>query len=293
MSDTETNPERQRLSMLEESRFLRTHDGPESLEARVGYTDPPTHISTFTGIGGFDLGFANAGFETLVAIEQDEDAADTYYLNCVNGDALDQDDPPTLMRRDIRKVATWEVLEAAGIGVGGVTAISGGPPCQGFSHIGERDEDDPRNELYLEMVRIVHQAKPVFFVMENVPGLATMHDGEAIIEVCENFAAGGYEVTWEKLDALDYGVPQHRERVFIIGERVDVMGFPEQGNPQFHMGAKPGEIRHPEFFRERHDLNPPDQTTFDAFGNDSETLDELIEQVIQKGEIPGKGDVHE
>jgi len=269
--------------MLKDSAFLGTHNGPESLQERIGYTDPPTHISTFTGIGGFDLGLANAGFETLVAIENDQHAADTYRLNCVSGDALDQDEPPVLMERDIRKVSTWEIFEAADIGVGGVTVVTGGPPCQGFSHIGERDADDPRNELYLEMARIVHQAKPVAFVMENVPGLATMHDGEAIMEVCETFAAGGYEVAWEKLDAADYGVPQHRERVFVIGQRVDVMGLPEEGNPQLHIGAKPGDIRHPEFFRERHDLTEPDQATLDAFGDDPETLDDLVEQVIQEG----------
>jgi DNA (cytosine-5)-methyltransferase 1 len=269
--------------MLEDSQFLGSHTGPESLQERIGYTDPLTHISTFTGVGGFDLGLSNAGFKTLVAIEENQEAADTYRLNCVNGDALDQDEPPVLMERDIRQISTWEILEAAGIGVGGVTVITGGPPCQGFSHIGKREEEDPRNELYLEMVRIVHQAKPVAFVMENVPGLATMHDGEAIQEVCENFAAGGYHVSWDKLDAADYGVPQHRERVFVLGKRVDVMGMPEQGNPQLHIGAKPGKIKHPEFFRERHDLNEPDQATLDAFADDPETLDEHIEQIIQEG----------
>lgn len=272
--------------MLEDSQFLGTHDGPQSIEERTGYTNPPTHVSLFTGVGGFDLGFSQADFKTLVAVEENQDAADTYRLNCINGDALEQDEPPVLMERDIRNVATWEILEAASVGVGGITAVSGGPPCQGFSHIGKREDDDPRNELYLEMVRIVHQAKPVFFVMENVPGLATMHDGEAIMEVCENFEAGGYQVSWDKLDAADYGVPQHRERVFVIGKRVDVMGMPAEGNPQLHIGAKPGGIKHPEFFRKRHGLTEPDQATFDAFGNDPETLDGLIEQVVQEGVLP-------
>ena len=272
--------------MLEDSAFLGTHgyEEPEDLQARLGYSDPPTHVSLFSGVGGFDLGFANAGFSNLVAVEADQHAADTYRANLINDhERYGRGQPPVLMNRDITKVATWEILEAAGVGVGQLTAISGGPPCQGFSHIGSRDEDDPRNELYLEMVRIVHQAKPVFFVMENVPGLATMHDGEAIMEVCEHFAAGGYEVTWDKLDAANFGVPQHRERVFVIGKRVDVVGLPEQGNPQLHIGAKPGSIEHPEFFRERHDLNAPDQATLDAFGDDPETLDEMIEQVIQEG----------
>jgi DNA (cytosine-5)-methyltransferase 1 len=272
--------------MLEDSQFLGTHDGPETIRERVGYTDPPTHVSLFTGIGGFDLGFSQAGFTTLVAIEEDQDAADTYRLNCISGDQLEQDDPPVLMERDIRKVATWEILDAANVGVGGITAISGGPPCQGFSHLGTRDEDDPRNELYLEMVRIVHQAKPVYFVMENVPGLATMHDGDAIMEVCEHFAAGGYHVSWDKLDAADYGVPQHRERVIVIGTRVDVAGMPDEGRPQLHIGAKPGGIEHPEFFRERHDLRDPDQATIDAFADDPRTLDDLIEHLVQEGVAP-------
>ncbi|ELZ12047.1 DNA-cytosine methyltransferase [Natrinema thermotolerans DSM 11552] len=273
-------------SLLEDSQFLGTqqYEEPSEIQARIGYTDPPTHVSLFSGIGGFDLGFSRAGFKNLVAVEENQEAADTYRANLVNDcESYGQDEPPVLMERDIQKVATWEILEAAGKGVGEITAISGGPPCQGFSHIGKREEDDPRNELYLEMVRIVHQAKPVFFVMENVPGLATMKDGKAMMEVCENFAAGGYHVTWEKVDAADYGVPQHRERVIILGKRVDVMGMPEQGNPQLHIGAKPGQIEHPEFFRERHDLNEPDQATLDAFGDDPETLDEMIEQIIQEG----------
>lgn len=273
-------------SILESSAFLGTHqyEEPEGLQERIGYSDPPTHVSLFSGIGGFDLGFSQAGFKNLVAVEADQDAADTYRANLINDcENYGQDEPPVLLERDIRKVATWEILEAANAGVGEITAVSGGPPCQGFSHIGTRDPDDPRNELYLEMVRIVHQAKPVFFVMENVPGLATMHDGEAIMEVCENFAAGGYEVTWDIVNAADFGVPQHRKRVFVIGKRVDVLGMPEQGNPQLHLGAKPGRIKHPESFRERHDLNAPDQATLDAFGDSPETLDELLEQLIKEG----------
>lgn len=156
--------------MLETSQFLGTHqfEEPDGLRARIGYTDPPTHVSLFTGIGGFDLGFARAGFKSLVAVEANQEAAYVYQLNPIDGDHLDQDEPPVLMERDIRKVATWEILEAADVGVGGIAAISGGPPCQGFSRIGKREEDDPRNELYLEMARIVHQAKPVTFVMLNV-----------------------------------------------------------------------------------------------------------------------------
>jgi len=284
MSDSSGRPQDAHpRSMLDDSAFL----GPapidaEDLAARIGYTDPPTHISTFSGIGGFDLGFHQAGFDSLVAIESDQDAADTYRLN--SADWGPDNSPPVLMERDIREVSTWEILDAAGIGVGGVTVVTGGPPCQAFSHLNtDRDADDPRNELYLQMARIVHQAKPVFFVMENVPGLATMQDGKAIREVCETFAAGGYNVTWDILNAANFGVPQKRERVFVIGKRIDVFGLPETGRPQMHIGAKPGTVNHPEAFREKHDLEDPGQTTFDAFESEPETLDEIVEQAIQEG----------
>jgi DNA (cytosine-5)-methyltransferase 1 len=114
--------------MLETSEFLGTHryQEPEDLQARVGYSDPPTHVSLFSGIGGFDLGFSQAGFKNLVAVEADQDAADTYRANLINDcENYGQDEPPVLMERDIRKVATWEILEAAGAGVGQITAISG------------------------------------------------------------------------------------------------------------------------------------------------------------------------
>ncbi|GGL55265.1 DNA cytosine methyltransferase [Halocalculus aciditolerans] len=272
-------------SLLESSRFMGTmpYGDASEIGERIGYASPPTHVSLFSGMGGFDLGFDGAGYKTLAAVEQDEDAADTYRRNLIEGDHLDQDEPPVLLERDIRKIATWEILEAAGVGVGGLTTISGGPPCQGFSHIGQREEDDPRNELYREMVRIVGQAKPLTFVMENVSGLATMKGGKAIREVCNAFADVGYHLTWEKVNAADYGVPQKRKRVLLMGKRVDIMGMPEEGNPQLHIGAKPGRVNHPDWFRERHDLRAPDQATLDAFGNDPDTLDDLLETVIQEG----------
>jgi DNA (cytosine-5)-methyltransferase 1 len=139
------------------------------------------------------------------------------------------------------------------------------------------------------MARIVHQAKPVFFVMENVPGLASMNDGEAIQEVCDVFAGGGYQVRWDILNAADYGVPQRRKRVIILGSRIDVAALPEEGRPQVHIGAKPGPVRHPDWFRDRHDLDDPDQATLDAFSDEPDTLDETLEQLIQEGTIPEVG----
>ena len=274
--------------MLEDTQYLGRYryEEPEDLSARLGYSDPPTHVSLFSGIGGFDLGFAQAGFENLVAVERDQDAADTYRANLINDyENYNQENPPVLMERDIQNVATWEILEAAGVGVGQITTITGGPPCQGFSHLNTDRGDDPRNELYLEMVRVVNQAKPVMFVMENVPGLATMHDGDAIRQVCEDFQQAGYHVKWRKLNAVNFGVPQQRERIFVLGKRVDVAGLAESG-PQYHMAAKPGRIEHPEWFRAKDDLDEPEQTKLDAFGDEPETLDEVIEQAVQNGTLP-------
>lgn len=194
--------------MLETSEFLGSHryDEPEDLAARVGKCDPPIGVSLFSGAGGFDLGFAQAGYDVRVMVESNQECADVLRLN---EEYFDDHTKPVIFERDIQDVATFEILEAAGVGVGGVSVVYGGPPCQGFSH---------------------------------------------------------------------------------IGKRVDMMAMPEEGNPQFHMAAKPGTIEHPEFFRDRHDLNAPDQVTFDAFGDDPETLDEYIEQIIQDGAADLGGD---
>lgn len=256
------------------------YEDEEQLQERLGHRDPPIGVSLFTGAGGFDLGFEQAGFDVRIMVEQDETACDTLRLNM---DTFNDHTEPTIIQKDIREVTTAEILEAADVGIGGITAVFGGPPCQGFSLAGNRDPDDERNALYLEMVRIVHRAKPVFFVMENVPGLATMEDGQIIQQVCDEFRQGGYNVTWDILNAANYGVPQCRRRVFIMGRRIDVTTQPAFGNPQMHIGAVPGRVDHPDFFVEKHDLQPSEQATLDTFTDDPETLNEMVEQMIQNG----------
>lgn len=257
------------------------YEDDEQLRERLGHRDPPIGVSLFSGAGGFDLGFEQAGFDVRVMVEQGETACDTLRLNM---DAFNDHTEPEIIQKDIREVGTSEILDAADVGIGGITVVFGGPPCQGFSLAGNRDPDDERNALYLEMVRIVHQAKPVFFVMENVPGLATMEDGQIIQQVCDEFRQGGYNVTWDILNAANYGVPQRRRRVFIIGRRIDVMTQPSSfGNPQVHIGAVPGRVDHPDFFVEKHHLQPSEQATLDTFTDDPKTLNEMVEQMIQNG----------
>lgn len=260
-----------------------TEDVAEQVRGRIGHCDPPIGVSLFSGAGGFDLGMEWAGIDVRVMVEKEEDACETLKLNI---DSFNDHTEPEIIQEDIYEVSTEQILDAAGVGVGGVTVVFGGPPCQGFSHANpNRSPDDERNELYQEMVRVVNESKPLYFVMENVKGLATVADGEVIKNVCKEFQQCGYNVTWDVLNAADYGVPQRRKRVFIIGKRVDVMRQPpfDWQNPQMHIAAKPGKIRHPEFFREKFDMQDPEQTGLDSFTSESETVDELLEDMIQNG----------
>ena len=95
--------------------------------------------------------------------------------------------------------------------------IIGGPPCQGFSSVGKRIADDPRNRLYQEYCRVVEHVQPAFFVLENVKGLLTLADGAFRDAVLRRFTSLGYAVQYRVLNAADYGVPQNRHRVFFVG----------------------------------------------------------------------------
>ena len=158
---------------------------------------------------------------------------------------------PVILERDIKTVTTKEILEAAKLEIGECGIISGGFPCQGFSLAGERVRDDPRNALYKEFVRIIDEAKPVMIMGENVPGLVSMGKGEVIKQICEDFANCGYEIVWDILNAADYGVPQTRKRIILIGKRIDMMRFDETGKPSYHIAACPGTITHPYLLKER------------------------------------------
>ena len=242
---------------------------------RIGKGKIMTHISLFTGIGGFDIGFANAGIQTRVMIEFEKNCCQTLRANFhweglkerkkEDGSPLWKnkremkkeigwyhEPEPIIIEKDIKEVTKEEILKAAKLGVGECSIISGGFPCQGFSLAGKRMIEDPRNALYREFVRIVDEIKPVFIIGENVPGLASIAKGEIMKQICEDFANCGYDITWKILNAADYGVPQNRKRIFIIGKRIDMLRFPEKGNPAMHIAAYPGEIRHPDNWMEKY-----------------------------------------
>lgn len=168
-------------------------------------------IDLFAGCGGMSLGFEMAGYNVVLAVEKDENAVNTYKSNRENANVLMDD--------------ITQVLNLEELGIDGVDGIIGGPPCQGFSLCGNRDNKDPRNSLFREYVRFVKYYKPKFFVMENVKGILTMKtDSKENVKdiILKEFKDIGYNVDIHILNAAEFGVPQKRERVFFIGIRNDI-----------------------------------------------------------------------
>jgi DNA (cytosine-5)-methyltransferase 1 len=173
----------------------------------------PTVIDLFAGAGGFELGFKLAGYDIAVALEIDKWATDTLKIN----------NPSTkVILGDIRKYQTnKEIKEITNKLL--IDVIIGGPPCQGFSVAGpKKDPKDPRNSLFVDYARWVECLEPKIFVMENVKGLLGRHNGQGdkVIDIIKNkFLDLGYLTTIWVLNAAHYGVPQNRERIFIVGSK--------------------------------------------------------------------------
>lgn len=157
-------------------------------------------ISLFSGCGGMDLGFLQAGFEIVYANDIDRDARETYELNF--GHKVDE--------RSISKVSPDEIPDAEG--------IIGGPPCQSWSLAGSlRGEDDPRGKLFYDYARILEAKRPLFFVAENVPGIVSSRNIKAFRKIISELEKPGYEVKWKQIDSRDFCVAQERKRVIVIG----------------------------------------------------------------------------
>lgn len=161
----------------------------------------PTTIRLFSGCGSFDLVFHHAGFENRVMIEWDKSCCDTLRANWIDDKHLEQERDPAILQVDITKITIEEILKAGDLRVGEVTAVIGGPPCQGFSMAGKRVIDDPRNKLFKEFVRVVREALPRTFVFEKVPGLVSMAKGEIIKQTTSNLL-----LTRVTADLLAYNV---------------------------------------------------------------------------------------
>lgn len=175
-------------------------------------------LSLFSGCGGFCEGVRLAGFEVKAAVEMDRFAAQTYRANFLDVPLFEGDIHHFLDPR----ADAWKSAQARfpTFEPGAVDLLFGGPPCQGYSQIGTRILDDPRNELYLQYIRVLTTVRPRVFVMENVPNMLLLAKGRFKREVLEAFAAAGYSNCGVQiLSASDYGVPQLRKRAIFFGVR--------------------------------------------------------------------------
>jgi DNA (cytosine-5)-methyltransferase 1 len=172
----------------------------------------PTCIDLFAGAGGLSLGFEQAGFDVVAAVEIDPVHAAVHKFNFPNC---------AVIPRSVQGLSGQEIRQAAQIGRRRIDVVVGGAPCQGFSLIGHRALDDPRNSLVREFVRIVGELKASYFVFENVKGLTVGRHRRFLEEVIGAFADIGYRVRmpWQVLNAASYGVPQDRERLFLLGAK--------------------------------------------------------------------------
>lgn len=167
----------------------------------------PTVIDMFCGCGGLSRGFMDAGYEVLLGIDNNEHALKSFKINHGNAVALNGD---LFQGSTILQMASLTNNRS-------VELIIGGPPCQGFSLTGKREENDERNSLFQAMVNAVEFFQPKAFVLENVPGLATLYKGKAKDVIYKEFSNLGYTITDKILFAPDYGVPQIRKRIFFVG----------------------------------------------------------------------------
>lgn len=171
-----------------------------------------TAVDLFSGAGGISLGLANAGFEVVFCSDIDAACEATHKRNFPS---------VPFVRDKIENLHGKDILRTAGLGRGELDLLIGGPPCQGFSIIGQRDIWDERNRLFHEFLRVAKELKPKCVVIENVTGLATLRKGAVLKEIGDAFAEAGYTVECAELLAAQYGVPQMRWRMFFIGWRFD------------------------------------------------------------------------
>ena len=158
-------------------------------------------VSLFTGAGGLDLGFEEAGFEIIWANEFDSTIWETFELNFPE---------IKLDKRSITDVSSSDIPDVDG--------IIGGPPCQSWSEIGaKRGINDKRGQLFFEYIRVLRDKEPLFFLAENVSGILLPRNREAFNEILRQFKSLNYNVSFALLNAHDYGVPQDRKRVIIVG----------------------------------------------------------------------------
>lgn len=227
----------------------------------------PTAVDLFSGAGGMGLGFEQAGCDIVAAFDYDPVHVATHSFNfprcetvCADLSTIDAD----VTRRYVEKG-----MKRFGHDGHSPDLVIGGPPCQGFSLIGKREADDERNDLVHEFLRLVEVLEPRFFVMENVPGIAKGEYLSAFRELIEDFEEAGYDMVSPPrvLNAAEFGVPQDRKRLFLIGSK-EGQTLPEYPAPTTSPVPKRG--RGEETFAERNDEGgelPTGPSVSDAIGD--------------------------
>ncbi|MFN9405726.1 MAG: DNA cytosine methyltransferase, partial [Dolichospermum sp.] len=192
----------------------------------------PIAVDLFAGAGGMTLGFEQAGFDVLASVEIDP-------IHC----AIHQFNFPfwTVLCKNVEETTGAGIRNSSQIANQEIDVVFGGPPCQGFSLMGKRSFDDPRNSLVFHFIRLVRELQPKFFVLENVKGMTVGKHKEFIAEIISQFSESGYQVNanYQVLNAANYGVPQNRERLFLLGSRQNIelpkypekITFPNQKSP--------------------------------------------------------------
>lgn len=190
--------------------LMRTVENAAILEDKIR----PIAIDLFAGCGGLSLGFEQAGFDIAAAVEIDPIHAAVHEYNFPYSKTI---------CADIKNITGADIRKMAGIGDRDVDIVFGGAPCQGFSMIGKRALDDPRNQLIGHYLRIVNDIRPKFCVLENVKGLTVGAHKQFLAELIEELGNINYNVLmpYRVLNAAEYGVPQNRERLFLVAARHD------------------------------------------------------------------------
>ncbi|MBS1751398.1 MAG: DNA cytosine methyltransferase [Bacteroidetes bacterium] len=192
-------------------------------------------VSLFSGAGGLDIGLEESGFHTAVCVEYDTDCRETLRHNrpewklFEEGIKIEKGKMRTRIPGDIRDISVNELLKLAGLKKGETTLVVGGAPCQPFSNIGKKlgKHDEKNGDLFLEFVRMVKGIQPEAFIFENVVGITQNKHSDVIAYMIDKFKGLGYGISHTVLNAANYGVPQRRERFFLIGIKgVENPAFP-------------------------------------------------------------------
>jgi len=179
-------------------------------EPKVAYKKSKLNVASFfTGAGGLDIGFHEAGFDIVFATDIMPQAKKSFEHNFKNIPYI-QKDISLFTKAEIKKLCGGKKIDV----------VIGGPPCQGFSNMGNKNSADPRNYLFQRYKSVLSWLNPTSFLFENVKGIKTMFEGRFFEKIINEFAAIGYNISWSLINSHNYGVPQKRERVFIYGSKL-------------------------------------------------------------------------